>query len=134
LGKRLVLPENVSSPLGGRLKDAEKEHGPPVSDQRWHNDRHSVGAIGIKSRMRLRADRHALLHLQIEQDLVGIKSIAEIPERQPLGPAIRRLSSVCLKNQMSVVADVKLKVVGVKQFNPILSSFRKWYAWPYLLA
>jgi hypothetical protein len=34
--------------------------------------------------MRFGADRHALLDLEIEQDLIGVKSVAEIPQRFPI--------------------------------------------------
>src|SRR6202011_4354276 len=105
-----------------------------MAHQRGYGYRHRIGAIGIEARMRFGADRHALRHLQVEQDLIGVEGGAEIPERWPLHAAVRRLAPIGIEDQMAVLgADVELEVVGIKQLDAILRAFRERYAMPDLL-
>ena len=91
--------------------------------------------VGVEARMRFGADRHALLDLEIEQDLVGVECAAEVPERRPLQTAVGRIAPIALQNEPPVLgADVQFVVVGVEQLDPVLSTFRKRNAVPHLLA
>ena len=49
--------------------------------------------------MRLGPDRHALLDLEIEQNLIGVERVAEIAERRPLHAAVRRRSPIAFEQQ-----------------------------------
>ena len=72
---------------------------------------------------------------QVEQDLIGVERVAEIPERWPLHTAVGWIAPIAFQNQTTVLgADVQFVVMGVEQFDPVLRAFRKRNAVPYLFA
>ena len=88
-------------------------------------------AIGIEPRMRFGPDRHALWHLEIEQQLVGVEIVAEISKRRPLQAAVGRRSPIPLQQQFAVLGgDMQFVVVGIKQLDAVLRAFRKRNAVP----
>src|SRR5579863_1136495 len=135
LRKWLFRPEDMRTSLGRRLEDAEKHHRPPIPHQGRDRNRHGIAGIRVEARMRFGPDRHALLDLEIEQDLVGIKRVAKIPERRPLQTTVRRITPIALQNQMPVPgADMQFVVIRIEEFNPVLGAFRKRHTVPHLFA
>src|SRR5579872_5452593 len=83
--------------------------------------------------MRLGTDRHALLDLEVEQDLIGVKITTEIPEGRPVHAAAGWIAPFAFQNQLSVArADVQFIVVGIEQFDSVLRALRKRNAMPHL--
>ena len=97
--------EDVGASLRRRLEDAEEHHRPPVAHQRRHRYRHGVGTIGIEARMRLGPDGHALLNLEIEQQLIGVETFAEIAERWPLKAAVGRIAPLAFEMQAAFLVE-----------------------------
>ena len=92
-------PEDVGASLRRRLEDAEEHHRPPVADQGRHRYWNGIGTIGIESRMRLGANREALLDLEIQQQLIGVEAFAEVAERWPLKAAVGRIAPLAFEMQ-----------------------------------
>jgi hypothetical protein len=80
-------------------------------------------------------DRHAFFDLEVEKDLVGIKTVTEVAERWPLQAAVGSGPPISVQYQLPVFgADVQLIVIRVKQLNPVLRAFRERNAVPNLFA
>ena len=115
------------APSGGDLNTMKNIIGYQLRSQRWHRDRNGIGRIGVKSRMRLGSDRQTVADLQVEQDLVGVDFLAKRSKRWPPKILVGRGTEIAVEIQAVFSrGDVKFVLVGIKQFNPVLGTFRKW--------
>jgi hypothetical protein len=98
-------------------------------------DRDSVSLISVKAGMRLYSNGHALFDLEVNEDLVGVELIAEIPEWRPLEARSRVWTEVSFEKQAPTSRGyLQFVVERIKEFNPVTSAFRKWDAMPCVLA
>src|SRR6185437_3521569 len=128
----LARSENVRAAFRGRLKYYERNHRPPVcTQQRRHRERHLILRVGVIARMRLRAHRHVLSDLQVEQELVGIIVLAESAEWRPLKVVVRPGSEVAVERHMALAfCHPQFIVIRIEQFDSILRAFGERQAMP----
>src|SRR5262249_43047524 len=63
----------------------KRYHWPPTCTQQcWYGDRDTIGRIGIETRVWGRQHRHIIGDLDIDENLIGVKVIAKVPEWWPL--------------------------------------------------
>ena len=101
LQHRFARAKNVRAPFGRRFEHHEGDHRPPFGpQQRRHRDRHRIGEVGVEAGMRLGPHRPFRTDFQIEQQLIGVKVLAEAAEWRPL--QIRRRAAGRNRRRRSV--------------------------------
>src|ERR1700722_16378877 len=118
-----------------RFEHQEKDHRPPSAYERRDSDRRGVCRVGVETRVRLRANRPALLHLEVKRQLIGVIEIAERAEGRPLAAlSVRRRAKIAVERNLSLTgAHMQFVFIGVEQFDSMARALRKWKAMPGLL-
>jgi hypothetical protein len=87
--------------------------------------------VSVEARVWLRAHRPIPADFQIEQQLVGVKLLAEAAEGWPLEVIRGRSSEISVEDEFSILfGDMQFVLVRIEEFDSVLRAFGERYAMP----